>query len=117
MTHARGKGGKIMSKRKNYSKAYNPDETKKITDEVSFENEPASLEEVAVEDIKEEEVVTKRVACGKLNFRAGAGYSEKVISILDEGTVVELVEKCDGEWVKIKVGDTIGYCMSRYLAD
>ena len=41
-----------MSKRKNYSKAYNPDETKKVTDEVSFENEPASLEEVVVEDIK-----------------------------------------------------------------
>lgn len=56
----------------------------------------------------------KKVIVNGLNMRSGAGTSYRVICVLKEGTVVDVISESNG-WVKIKYDGRIGYASGEYL--
>ncbi|WKA53883.1 D-alanyl-D-alanine carboxypeptidase family protein [Planococcus shixiaomingii] len=56
----------------------------------------------------------KYEATGWVNMRSGASTSDKVITVLPKGTVVEYLGKT-GLWYKVKIGTKTGFVSSAYL--
>lgn len=52
----------------------------------------------------------------RVNFREEANLDSKVFKVLTEGTELELIEESN-EWLKIKVGDQVGYIYADYVTD
>lgn len=56
------------------------------------------------------------VTTNDLNFRTGPGTDYSRITQLSYGTRVDILESVsNGEWYKIKVGDTVGYVSAEYI--
>jgi LAS superfamily LD-carboxypeptidase LdcB len=51
---------------------------------------------------------------GYVNMRSGASTSDKVVTVLSEGTIVEYISKT-GTWYKVKAGTRTGFVSSAYL--
>ncbi len=84
-----------------------------------------AVEETPIEEVKEEPKkavgAVQKATTGKvttlLNFRIGAGKNYRNLSALPQlrtGQEVEILET-EGEWYKIKVGNLVGYAMSKYI--
>lgn len=51
-----------------------------------------------------------------LNVRSGAGTTYKIISVLNKGTKVDIIDNSNSLWAKVKLSDgTTGYCSKSYL--
>lgn len=106
-----------MSKRKNYSNYYNE---KKNEDEIAkVEDVEATETTETIESIKETvPVMGVVVNCSKLNVRKEPNLGSQVITELDKGTTVELInDTVLRDFRKVKVNGVIGYCMSFYIEE
>lgn len=54
------------------------------------------------------------VTASHLNFRTEPSTSSKVISVLEKGTIVIILEE-NGDWLKVKLEDTEGYLFKSYV--
>lgn len=64
---------------------------------------------------KEVGVGTRYVTADKLNLRSGPGTAFDVLTVLESGAAVEVIE--DGEWANVRAGDVTGYVASQFLAE
>lgn len=105
-----------MSKRKNYSNYYK----EKSEDQIAkVEDEDVVELEIPSEVIKE--IMTpnlgKVVKCNKLNVRKEPNAKSEIITVLDEGSTVEIIS-CDiSGFRNIKTAELEGYCMSFYIEE
>lgn len=55
--------------------------------------------------------------CDQLYFRSTPDKRRSnVLSVLKKGTTVEIASpNVSGEWIKVKVDNNIGYCMSKFI--
>lgn len=105
-----------MSKHKNYSNYYNE---KKSEDQVNkVEDEEVVEGEYPIKDREFSIIPTLGVVvnCNKLNVRKESNAGSEIVDVLDKGTSVEIVGESNG-FRKVKIDDTIGYCMSFYIEE
>ena len=51
-----------------------------------------------------------------LNLRKGAGTNYNVIKVIDQNTTLNIIDRSNANWVKVKLSDgTTGYCSADYL--
>jgi hypothetical protein len=113
-----------------------PVETEEIAEEVSEEpveteeiaeetvEEPVETEEIAEETIEEvqentEEPIVENIKIGKvlpnkLNVRENPDKSANILKVLDRNDEVEILEELE-LFYKIKINDTIGYCVKEFI--
>ena len=120
-----------MSRNKNYNKFYKNPQTEEPVNETSVEEVQATeetvetpAEEAPVEEEKTEEVPTDKesirefaVVSGakRVNLRMVPNAEGKVLTILNEGTKVEVIETVDKVWTSVCYNGEAGYMMSMYL--
>lgn len=56
------------------------------------------------------------VDVSNLNFRAEEGTDSEILSVLDSGTAVTVLED-NGEWIKVKLNEQEGYLFADYVTD
>ena len=89
------------------------------TDEISGWVRTDTLGEVTTDDSKEKTENTEKIGYiseEDVNMRNGAGTSHSVIKVLELNTEVTILEE-DGDWYKVKSGNTTGYVSKDYVSD
>lgn len=92
------------------------------TDEISGWVRTDTLGEVTTDDSKEKTENTSNtekigyISEEDVNMRNGAGTSHSVIKVLELNTEVTILEE-DGDWYKVKSGNTTGYVSKDYVSD
>ena len=119
-----------MSRNKNYNKFYKNPQTEEPVNETSVEEvqateetvetpaEEAPVEEEKVETITPTEPIkVYAVVSGakRVNLRMVPNAEGKVLTILNEGTKVEVIETVDKVWTSVCYNGEAGYMMSMYL--
>ena len=116
-----------MSKNKGYNNFYKKPKQEEPVNEAPVE-EVQTTEEIKAEapvEEKVEEVQTQpkepikqyAVVSGakRVNMRKDPSKDAKVLTILEEGTRVEILKNPDRTWAKIMYKDLIGYMMYMYI--
>ncbi|WP_289682985.1 SH3 domain-containing protein, partial [Romboutsia ilealis] len=57
----------------------------------------------------------KGVTTANLNLREGASTSSKIIITIPKGKTIEIVDKSNSSWYKVKYSGKIGYVSSKYV--
>lgn len=99
-----------------------PVETEEIVNETV--EEPVETEEIVEETIEEvqesiEEPIVENVKIGKvlpnkLNVRENPDKSANILEVLNRNDEVEILEELE-LFYKIKINDTIGYCVKEFI--
>ena len=77
---------------------------------------PIIVEEPVVEKVTDQLIVATRK--GKLNVHNKPGVEEYVITVVDHGETLTLLEKTSDKWWRIKTENGVeGYCYSPYLEE
>ncbi|SDB08610.1 SH3 domain-containing protein [Eubacterium oxidoreducens] len=84
------------------------------TEETTEESTEESTEETS-EDSSQEEEVTYVYAKTEVNVRKKASIDSKSLGLLKQGKKVQLIEKMDNGWSKVKYKNKTGYIKSKYL--
>lgn len=87
--------------------------------------EKTKAEEVVetVDATPEEEVSVTKVAvvanCKMLNVRASASLDAEILTVMDAGEEVEIIDECpDGDFYEIVCHDNIyGFCIKEYITE
>jgi len=58
----------------------------------------------------------ERYTEANLNLRSGPGTDFRVLLTIPQGTIVEMYEDCDCEWVAVEYRGEFGYISSKYLS-
>lgn len=88
------------------------DGVKKTADEVAKNLADETKEVKKVVTTERYEVITNT---SNLNVRKSASETAEVIGSLPKGTIVELINKDNAEWFKVKFSSGEGFCSSKYL--
>lgn len=93
-----------------------------VKDEIVEDVKGEEVKDEIVEDIKDEEVKDETVQkgivvnCFKLNVRRTANKLSKVLTVIEKGTEVIIVNtKTSNGFYKVKVNDIEGYCVKDYI--
>lgn len=92
-------------------------ENDKIVENVKDNKDNPYIENDKDEDIKDETVQKGIVVnCSKLNVRRTANKLAKVLTVIEKGTEVIIVNaKTSNGFYKVKVDDIEGYCVKDYI--
>lgn len=119
-----------MSKNKNYGSYYKKPQVEEPVNEtpveevqVTEETAAAPIKEVPVEEEKVEEITPAEpikvyaVVSGakRVNMRSKPNTGANVITVLNEGTKVELHDSVDKVWSSVSYNGRDGYMMTMYL--
>lgn len=91
-----------------------------VTEEIKEEVTEPIIEEPITEEIKEEIiepviVYNGRVDnCFKLNLRRKPNKNSEVISVLDKGQIVVILDQVN-DFYKVEIDGLIGFCMKSYI--
>lgn len=58
----------------------------------------------------------QKYTSSKLNLRGGPNTHSAVLTTIPQGTVVEMSEECDCDWISISYNGQVGYVSSKYLS-
>lgn len=59
--------------------------------------------------------IVKVISDKKLRLRAGRSVESEVLMLLDPGTELVVINEKDKEWIKVQLGDKIGFVMSEFV--
>ena len=68
------------------------------------------------ENLVNSEIQIYKVTSEFLNVRSGAGVAYELLFKINKGSPVELIEKVNTDWWKIKYNDKIGFVSHKYLS-
>lgn len=97
--------------------------TNKPTPEKTKAEEVVETVDATPEETKVDEVNITKVAvvanCKMLNVRASASLDAEILTVLDAGEDVEIIDECpDGDFYEIVCHDNIsGFCIKEYIAE
>lgn len=82
-----------------------------IIEELLFDD---VVEEPIIEEEEEFKMCSGKVIGGVLNLRSDASKDSEVITKLDDGFELTVLEKGE-EWLKVLAGDNEGFVMSKFV--
>lgn len=87
---------------------------KKTNTEATFE-EPLCNPETENPTSADEPEIKCGNATALLNVRFGPSMTDKILLIVEAGTQFDILDDSDPEWYKVANGETVGYCMKRFI--
>jgi hypothetical protein len=106
-------GGKKTKKVKHDDSAQEPTEPAKPATQTTVNETPKPAEKSVKTSVAKD---TYKVTCESLNMRSGAGSNYTLIMKINKNASVEVIEKVNSDWWKIKYNDEIGYVSSKFLS-
>lgn len=96
-------------------------QTEEVQDIVAAEEPKEDVKEETAEEapVKEEPKVRKAVVVNAnlVNVRKSPSTSAEIINIARKGSAVDIVASFDQEWTQVKMGNQIGFMMSKFLKE
>ena len=114
--------------RHNYNQYAKKEETVEAVEETEVVKEAEEVTEEVTEDVKVTETIENEdkateekvpiygvVNCARLNIRRGPSVDTRPVTIVENGSELE-IETFNDEWVKVLTNDGIsGYCMKKFV--